>query len=60
MVSLRRVQRNAGPALFEDERLRVLGDAFQQLDVSPVASSFQHFSFQLLPLGLALFRVVIM
>jgi hypothetical protein len=25
------------PALFEDERLRVLGDAFQQFDVSPVA-----------------------
>jgi len=28
---------------FKEERLRVFGDAFQQLDVSPVASSFQLF-----------------
>jgi hypothetical protein len=28
------VEGNAGPALLADERLRVFGDAFQQLDVS--------------------------
>jgi len=31
--------------LFEDERLRILGDAFQQFDISPVASPFQRLSF---------------
>ena len=40
------IEGNADPALFEDERLRVFGDAFQQLGISPGASSFQHFSFQ--------------
>ena len=33
------VERNAGPALLADEGLRVFGDAFQQLDVSPVRRS---------------------
>jgi hypothetical protein len=36
--------RNAGPALLADEGLRVLGDEFQQLDVSAVASSFSAFT----------------
>ena len=31
------VSGNAGPALLADEGLRVFGDAFQQLDVAPVA-----------------------
>jgi hypothetical protein len=39
------VEGNAGPALSENERLRVLGDAFQKLDVSPVASSISAFQF---------------
>ena len=44
----RAVERNAGPTLFPDERLWVLGDEFQQLDVFPGASTIlasQHFSF---------------
>jgi len=31
------VWRNAGPALFQNERLLILGDEFQQFAVSPVA-----------------------
>jgi hypothetical protein len=31
------VEGNAGPALLPDERLRIFGDEFQQLDVSSVA-----------------------
>ncbi len=48
------VEGNAGPALLEDERLRVLGDAFQQLDVATVAGFVVRLGEEFI--GLALFQ----
>jgi hypothetical protein len=42
--------------LFQDERLRVLGDEFQQLDVSPVAGFVDRLGEEFV--SLALFRVL--
>ena len=50
------VEGNAGPALLADEGLRVFGDAFQQLDVSPVAGFVDRLGEEFV--SLALFRVL--